>query len=117
MVSFTLGMICLSTDGYCIVLVMEATVSTKLLEKITVIFVQAAFEQMHCGNRSAVGREDGTWYYSSPEGCSVPVKPGQVVQPSLVTQGRLSPPATIKLALGWSCWKFILSNANSARYA
>ena len=60
MVSFTLQMICLSTDGYCMVLVMEATISMKLLEKITMNFVRAAFEQMHCGNKIAVGREDGT---------------------------------------------------------
>ena len=116
MVSFTLQMIYLSTDGYCMVLVMEAAISMKLLEKITMNFVQAAFEQMHCGNKIAVGREDGT-PRSSPEGCSNPAEPGQVVLPSLVTRGGLPPPATVKLALGWSCWKHVLSNANSACYA
>lgn len=105
MVSFALGMICLTTDGYYMVLVVEATISTKLLEEITMNFVQAVFEQMRCGNKSAVGREDGTWYDSSPKGRSVPMEPGQVVPPSPVTGGRLSPLATVKLALGWSCWK------------
>lgn len=87
MVSFTLWTICLSTDGYCVVLIMEATISMKLLEKITVNFVWAAFEQMHCGNKIAVGRGYRTWYYSSPEGRSIPAEPGQVVLPSPVTQG------------------------------
>lgn len=108
MVGFTLRMICLSTDGYCIVLEMEATISMKLLEKITVNSVRAVFEQMHCGIQIAVGREGRTWCHSSPKGCSL--------LPSVVTPGRLLPLATVKLALGWSCWKCILSKANSACY-
>lgn len=31
-------------------------------------------------------------------------------------EGDLSPLAAVKLALGWSCWKCILSNANLACY-
>lgn len=87
--SFTLWMFCLSTDGYCLVLVMEATISIKLLEKNMMNFAQAAFEQMHGGNKIAMGREGGTWCHSSPEGCSVPAESGQVVLPSPGSQGRL----------------------------
>lgn len=76
-------------DGYVCslntVLLVEATVM-KLLEKITVAFAQAAFEQVHCENKIAVGRDVVVSHLPSP----VPVEPGQVVLPSLVTQGVLS---------------------------
>lgn len=76
-------------DGYVCslntVLLVEATIM-KLLEKITLAFVQAAFEQVHCENEVAVGRDVVISHLPSP----VPVEPGQVVLPSLVTQGVLS---------------------------
>lgn len=85
----------------------EATISMKLLEKITMNFVWTVFEQMHCGSGIALRRENGTPLISQRLLCSTGARAG----------GGLSPPAALKLALGWSCWKFVLSSANSASYA
>lgn len=77
----------------------------KLLEKITVAFVQAAFEQVYCENKIAVGREDGMWLslISQTLLCPSGVRAGG---PSLPGDSR-GAVMSVKLALDWSCWKCV----------
>lgn len=93
-------MMCLYTDGYCIVLVMEATLFMKLLEKITV-----AFEQVYCENRIAVGREDGMWLslISQRLFCPSGVRAGGPAFPG-DSRGAVT---SVKLALDWTCCKCV----------
>lgn len=109
MVSLILRTIFLSIDG--IMFVMEATISKEMLEKVWIWkmnFAWAAFEQAYCEHGS--GKGDGTWYHSK----AALFQDGAVFP---VAWGGLWWPSNVKFTRSWSCWKCVLSEANSVCYA